>query len=127
MVPRGTVYAVDLEPDMVKYLGERARREKLPNLIAVQAAPGDARLPVVVDLALLVDVYHHLEARTGYFVKLTARRVAVIDFRPDSKLGPRAGRVAPETVKREMAAAGYVLAADYAFLPNQYFLIFAHR
>ena len=44
MVPKGTVYAVDVEPDMVKYLGQRAAREKLKNMIAVAAAPGDALL-----------------------------------------------------------------------------------
>ena len=125
MLPKGTVYAVDLEPDMVKHLQARAQRESLPNLVAVQAAPGDARLPAKVDLALLVDVYHHLDARREYFARLQATRVAIIDFRPDSKVGPRAGRVPPETVKREMAAAGYALAAEHAFLPNQYFLVFA--
>src|SRR5438067_9283983 len=32
MLPTATVYAVDTEPAMVKYLGERAKRESLPNL-----------------------------------------------------------------------------------------------
>jgi len=127
MLPKGTVYAVDLEPDMVKYLGERARREELANLVPVQAAAGDPRLPAKVDLALLVNVYHHLDARTAYFAKLGAARVAIIDFRMDSKAGPRAGRVSPETVKREMAAAGYALGSEHDFLPNQYFLVFAAR
>jgi hypothetical protein len=109
----------------VKHLGARAQREKLANLLPVQASPGDARLPARVDLALLVNVYHHIDARTEYFAKLNTRRVAIVDFRMDSKVGPRTGRVAPETVKREMAAAGYALAAEHAFLPNQYFLVFA--
>jgi len=124
MLPKGRVYAVDLEPDMVKHLGARAKREGLPNLAAVQGAPDEARLPAKVDLALLVDVYHHLEERTNYFAKLDARRVAIIDFRPDATVGPRAGRIAPETVKREMAAASYALSAEHGFLPHQYFLIF---
>src|SRR5574339_638606 len=67
MVPKGTVYAVDVEPDMVKYLGQRAAREKLKNMIAVAAAPGDARLPAQADLVLLVDVYHHIGERERYF------------------------------------------------------------
>jgi len=32
MLSRGRVYAVDIEPDMVRYLGERAQREKSPPL-----------------------------------------------------------------------------------------------
>src|SRR5688572_32918293 len=35
MVPKGKVYAVDVEPDMVRYLAERAQKEKRPNLVAV--------------------------------------------------------------------------------------------
>ena len=45
MLPRGTVYGVDIEPDMVNYLAERARREKLPNVQTITAAADDRRLP----------------------------------------------------------------------------------
>jgi len=130
MLPKGIVYAVDLEPDMVRYLGERAKREGLANLKPVQAAPGDAHLPEKVDLVLLVDVYHHIEARERYFRQLAASlrpgaRIAVIDFRLDSPEGPpKASRIAPEQVKAELARAGYALAAEHDFLSRQYFLVF---
>ena len=130
MVPKGRVYGVDVEPDMVKYLGERARREKRTNLVAVAGAPDDPRLPEKADLVLLVDVYHHIEERERYFRRLQGSlkpggRVAIIDFRLDSPEGPpRAARVAPEQVKAELKAAGYALAAEHRFLPNQYFLVF---
>jgi len=130
MLPKGIVYAVDLEPDMVRYLGERAKREGLANLKPVQAAAGDARLPAKVDLVLLVDVYHHIEARERYFQRLAASllpgaRVAVIDFRLDSPEGPpKAARVPPEQVSAELARAGYALVTEHRFLPRQYFLVF---
>jgi len=130
MLPKGKVYAVDVEPDMVKHLAERARREGRKNLRAVQGAPDDARLPEKVDLILFVDVHHHIDAREQYFRKLRASlkpggRVAIIDFRLDSPEGPpKAARVAPEQVKAELKAAGYSLAEEHGFLPNQYFLIF---
>jgi SAM-dependent methyltransferase len=133
MLPKGTVYAVDLEPGMVRYLGERAKREGLANLKPVQAAAGDARLPGKVDLVLLVDVYHHIEAREGYFRQLAASlrpgaRIAVIDFRLDSPEGPpKAARIAPERVKAEMSGAGYILVEEHRFLPRQYFLVFNKR
>ena len=131
MFPKATVYAVDVEPDMVKYLGERAKREGLKNLKPVQAAAGDARLPAKADLVLLVDVYHHIEDRERYFRKLAASikpggRLAVIDFRLDSPEGPpKEARIAPEKVKAELFAAGYALAGEHGFLPRQYFLVFA--
>jgi SAM-dependent methyltransferase len=130
MLSLGRVYAVDIEPDMVRYLGERARREKLQNLIPVTGAPDDPRLPEKVDLILLVDVYHHIDARPDYFRRLRESlrpggRVAVIDFKLDSPQGPpRAARIAPDTVEAEMKTAGYTLAAEHPFLPRQYFLVF---
>lgn len=130
MLKMGRVYAVDLEPAMVKHLAERAKREALPNLVAIQASAGSPRLPAKVDLVLLVDVYHHIEARERYFRDLrpslkTGGRIAIIDFRLDAPEGPPvAARIAPERVKAEMAKAGYALVAEHGFLPRQYFLVF---
>ncbi len=130
MLKGGRVYAVDIEPAMVKHLAGRAKREGLANLVPVAAAAGSPRLPAKVDLALLVDVYHHVEGREGYFRELRRAlkpggRVAIIDFRLDSPDGPpREARIAPERVKAEMQKAGYALAAEHAFLPRQYFLVF---
>jgi predicted methyltransferase len=130
MVSKGRVYGVDVEPGMVKHLAERAKREKRVNLVAVAGAPDDPRLPEKADLVLLVDVYHHIEERSRYFRRLQASlkpggRVAIIDFRLDSPEGPpKAARVAPEKVSAELKAAGYRLAKQHGFLPNQYFLVF---
>ena len=133
MHPRATVYAVDVEADMVRYLGERASREGIKNLKPVAGLAEDPRLPEKVDLALFVDVYHHIERREAYFRRLAGSlkpgaRVAVIDFRLDSPEGPpKAARVAPERVKKELDAAGYALEAEHGFLPHQYFLVFSPR
>lgn len=130
-VSAGRVYAVDVEPGMVKHLAARAKQMGLANVSAVQGAPDDARLPAKVDLVLLVDVYHHIDAREAYFAKLRdslkpGARVAVIDFNQASPVGPpRSARIAPDRVEKEMRAAGYVPIATHDFLPNQYFLVFA--
>ena len=130
MVPRGRVYAIDTEPDMVKHLAERAKREGLTNLTAVKGEPADARIPAPADLIIMVDVFHHVENRERYFAKLreslkAGGRVAIIDFRMDSPEGPpRAARIAPEQVKAELARAGYTLVGEHGFLPRQYFLVF---
>jgi SAM-dependent methyltransferase len=128
-VPRGRVIGVDIEPDMVHYLAQRARREGLANLQAQLGAPDDARLPVKADLVLLVDTYHHVAAREAYFRRLrgslrAGARLAIIDFRPDSPYGPPpGGRVPPAQAKRELARAGFELLAEHDFLPYQYFLV----
>ena len=129
-VPEGRVYAVDIERDMVHFLTERARREKLENVAPIQGAPDDPRLPENVDLVLLVNTFHHIEDREAYFARLrdslaAGARVAIIDFRFDSPIGPpKPTRLAAEEVTREMKAAGYELAEEHPFLLNQYFLIF---
>ncbi len=130
MAPEGRVYGVDTEPDMVKYLADRAKREGLKNVTAVAGAPGDPRLPEKVDLIIMVDVFHHVEDRDRYFRRLRdslkpGGRIAIIDFRMDSPDGPpKSARIAPDRVKTEMKGAGYALVQEHAFLPNQYFLVF---
>ena len=133
MLPRAKVYAVDIEPDMVRFLESRAQREGLPNVIALKGEAADPRLPEKVDLVLLVNVYHHIEAREDYFRRLRAAlrpggRVAIVDFKLESPVGPpRAGRIAQEVVTAEMKAAGYAEPTAHGFLPYQYFLVFAPR
>jgi predicted methyltransferase len=133
MLPKGTVYAVDIEPDMVRYLGERAKREGLRNLKPITGGPDSPRLPAKADLILLVDVYHHIDKRERYFRSLATSlkpggRLVVVDFRLDSPEGPpKEARIAPERVKAELAAAGYALAQEHGFLPRQYFLVFTPR
>ncbi len=130
MVPKGRVYGVDTEPDMVKYLAGRAKREGLNNITAVNGTPGDPRLPEKVDLIIMVDVFHHVGDRDRYFRRLRESlkpggRIAIIDFRMDSPDGPpQSVRIAPDRVKTELKGAGYALVQEHAFLPNQYFLIF---
>jgi cyclopropane fatty-acyl-phospholipid synthase-like methyltransferase len=132
-LPAGRVFGADLEPDMVRYLNERAAREKLPNLSSHVAAADDPRIPVPVDLALVLNTYHHIGRRQGYFSRLKKSlkphgRVAIVDFKPDSPIGPpKRHRIAAKAVADEMTRAGYALEASPDFLPYQYLLIFRPR
>ena len=113
MVPKGRVYGVDIEPDMVKYLAERADRESLKNLNALMGTPTDPRLPEKADLIVMVNVFHHIADRERYFRNLRGSlkpggRIAIIDHNMDSREGPpRSARIAPERVKAELKSAGY--------------------
>jgi len=129
-IPDGKVFAADVEPDMVRYLGERAQREQAANLLPVQSSADAANLPEPVDLILVVDTYHHIGHRTQYFAKLKSSlrpgaRLAIIDFKADSPNGPPVQhRISPEKVTEELAAAGFTLVESHDFLPRQYFLVF---
>lgn len=112
-VPQGQVIATDLEPDMVRYLGERAQRESLANIRAVVTPADDPQLaPNSVDRILVADVWHHVDGRPAYARKLAAAlkpggQLVIVDFKLDAKRGPPAKfRLAPEAVIAELAGAG---------------------
>ena len=132
---KGMVYAVDIEPAMLKYNEEMVEHLHTPyNAKFVVAKPDDPLLPPKsVDLVFLCNTYHHLEKRADYFKRVQAAltkngRVAIIDFYHDDRSGPlgfpKDHLVPRDTVMQEMAEAGYKLSKEHAFLPRQYFLEF---
>lgn len=131
-VPEGKVLGVDLEPTMVDYLVKRARDGGLENVEGVVAKADDPALTEPVDLALIVDTYHHISDRPAWLGKLKASlkpggKVAVVDFKMgDIPVGPpESGRLAPEVVGAELAAAGFRrITRDEGTLPHQYVLVY---
>ena len=58
----GTVYAVDIQPEMIKLLERQMSRRGAANVKPVLGGLTDPRLPPgSIDLALMVDVYHEFE------------------------------------------------------------------
>ena len=132
-VPRGQVIATDLEPEMVRFLRQRARREQLPNLRALQATPAASGLAAgSVDRILLVHVWHHLAEPGEYARGLAAAlrpggRLLVADFSPTAHRGPPAHlRVGPEAVVAALESAGLSARVSPIALPDQY-LVEARR
>jgi SAM-dependent methyltransferase len=127
------VYAVDIEPSMVEHTLGRAKQEQLGNVFGVKADSDRTNLPAPVDVALIVDTFHHLPNRVAYFQALKQQlkpsaRVAIIDWRKDSPEGPPVEfRYSPEQISAELAQAGFALVESHDFLPRQHFLIFRAR
>ena len=127
---RPTVYAVDIEKAMVDYVRQRAAKEGLKQVVAVQASASSANLPEPVDVVLVVDTYHHIPDRPVYFRELRksmkpAARLAIIDFRKGAPSGPpEEFRFTPEEITAELKQAGFSLQAQHGFLPRQLFLIY---
>jgi SAM-dependent methyltransferase len=128
--PKGRVLALDVEPDMVRYLNERIAREKLVNVEAKQAALADPGLaPGSVDRILIVDTWHHIAERKAYAAKLKEAlrpggAVFIVDFRLDAKEGPpKEHRIGPEDVSAELQAAGLAVEVPMTTLPQQYIVI----
>jgi cyclopropane fatty-acyl-phospholipid synthase-like methyltransferase len=127
-VPSGKVIATDLEPDMVRYLEERARREQLPNLTAVRATEAGSGLPASsVDRVLVVDVWHHLRDRVAYARDLAAAlrpggKLVIVDFTLEAQRGPpRDHRLPAAAIVGDLAAAGFAAPRlSPIALPDQY-------
>jgi SAM-dependent methyltransferase len=125
-----TVYAVDIEPSMIGYLGKRAQKENLKNVVPVLAAPDKTNLPQPVDLIVAVNTYHHIPNRIPYFRELREQmkpsaRLVIIDWRKDSPDGPPPEfRFTPEQIGAELSKAGFIFSAKHDFLPRQHFLIY---
>lgn len=126
-VPAGEVLATDVEPDMVRYLNERAHREKLPNLRAVQSTHTATGLAAAsVDRILVVHVWHHLDERERHARELAAAlrpggKLMIVDFSLAGHRGPPAHmRVPPEVVVAELASAGLSASVSPVALPDQY-------
>jgi ubiquinone/menaquinone biosynthesis C-methylase UbiE len=130
--PGGLVLAIDPEPDMVRYLGRRAAKDGLANVLPILGLPEEPFLPRErVDRVLVVDTYHHIDDRLAYFGRMRKAlapggRVAIVDFhkRPLPVGPPPEHKIERQVVVDEMTQAGYRLADEKTTLPYQYFLIF---
>jgi ubiquinone/menaquinone biosynthesis C-methylase UbiE len=125
--PAGHVLALDVEPDMVAHLRDRAAKEQLTNVEAKQVAADDPGLPPSsVDRILVVDTWHHIANRVDYAARLAVAlkhggQVFVVDFTREAKHGPPPEhRVPPEEVARTLETAGLVVRSVDAGLSDQY-------
>lgn len=128
--PAGTVIATDVEPNMVRYLEDRAKRDGWTNVRAVQSAPADPTLgAATADRILIVDVWHHLADRVAYARKLAAAlrpggTIAIVDFTLETERGPpKAHRLAADAIIAELAQAGLAAEVVPEQLPDQYVII----
>jgi ubiquinone/menaquinone biosynthesis C-methylase UbiE len=130
--PAGLVYATDVQDEMIEALDQRVAEHGLDNVRVVRATFDDPTLPqTCCDLVFFSSVYKEIDGRVDYMKKVArllrpGARVAILEFRPGAPGGgpPPGDRLAPETVARELANAGYTLVATRDFLPRQYLLVF---
>jgi len=131
----GLVYAVDVDTFTMAILGYKIQKEGLTNVRAILGEPHDPLLPQAsTDLIFLCDTYMFIGNRGEYLARLKGLlkdrgRLAIISFKKvETPEGPPLDmRVSRETTIREVEQAGFVLAAEYFFLPHQYFLVFGKR
>jgi ubiquinone/menaquinone biosynthesis C-methylase UbiE len=128
----GSVYAVDINSEAVRYVDKRARKEGLHNVKTILSKSDDPQLPAnQIDSVLMLKTYHEVDKPIDLLRNLRG------SLRPGAKVGiiDRNGNgenhgVARDVVIKEASEAGYVLQSQYDFVKGDgmdYFLVFAAK
>jgi len=129
--PNGLVYAEDIQPQMIEYIGRRVQREGLANVRTVLGTAQDPRLPAGIDVVLIMDVYQEIEDPVTLLrnVERSLRpqgRIGIVNFiKGGGGPGPAPDeRVDPDVVIRTAASAGLQLTSREVVQPFLYLLVF---
>jgi cyclopropane fatty-acyl-phospholipid synthase-like methyltransferase len=124
----GRVYAVDINPEAVQHIKDRAQGEKLNNIESILGKEDDPLLPANrIDAVLVLKTYHEVAKPVTLLRNLRAA------LRPGAKVGiiDRNGNgenhgVQKKIVIQEAAEAGYQLSGTHDFVKDDmdYFLVF---
>ena len=132
MVGTGKVFAVDVEPEMIGYLNERIKQEKLSRIVPVLSTEQKVSLPEnTVDIMLLVDVYH--EFSYPYEMALSMRaalkpggKLVLVEFRSEDQTVPikTIHKMSETQAIKELRAAGFTFDKNIDNLPWQHCMVF---
>lgn len=128
----GKVLAVDIQPEMLTLLRERAKAENVSNVEPILSSVIDPGLPANgVDLILLVDVYHefsHPEHMLQELRKSLAPggRIALVEYREEDPLVPikPLHKMSKKQMLKEYLPNGFRLVEEYDALPWQHVMFF---
>jgi cyclopropane fatty-acyl-phospholipid synthase-like methyltransferase len=128
----GTVYAVDINPEAIRYIDQRTKKEHLQNIKTILSQPDDPELPPdSIDSVLMLKAYHEIAHPVVLLKNLRS------SLKPGAKIGiiDRNGNgenhgVSKDVIVREASEAGYELRDTQDFVKADgmdYFLIFTVR
>ena len=132
----GTVYAVDIQPEMVRLLQQQMTQRGAANVKAILGTHTDPRLPeATLDLALMVDVYHELEYPYEMLDSITRAlksggRLVFVEFKGNDPSVPiKPLHTMTEAQVRREAAAVHALEWQKTVgdLPWQHVIVFRKR
>jgi len=131
-VPRGRVYAVDIQPEMLAFIRERIGDSGQDNVRPVLGTTTDPGLePASVDLAFIVDAYHEFShpREMGEALVRSLRpggQLILIEYRAEDRSVPikPLHKMSETQVRREMEAIGLTWIATEDYLPQQHVLVF---
>lgn len=128
----GTVYAVDIQQEMLDYMRKRLNGSGWKNVLLLLGDMDDPKLPPgSLDIAIFLSTYHEIARPLDFLRKLNVAlkpqgKVAILEFSDESPIGPPVKfRLPEEIVINELEQSGFTLVRKHTFLvPCQYFLVF---
>lgn len=131
-VPKGKVYAVDIQPEMLAMMQEKKKKEGIENVALVQGDLMSPNLPEnAVDMILFVDVYHELShpremMEAIYRSMKPGARVVLVEYRMEDPKVPikKLHKMSIRQAKKEMKAVGLKFDENISNLPWQHCMIF---
>lgn len=126
---KGVVYAVDIDPELIKYVERTAQEQKLTNIKPILASETDPKLPEPVDLIAIIDTLHHIGNQAAYLKGLKkylkpGGRVAIIDFSKNWPAGHEKMIYTVNDLDGWMTAAGFKRVEQHDFLDNNFFVVY---
>src|SRR5262249_25635219 len=126
---KGVVYAVDIDPELLKHVERAAQEQKLSNIKPILASETDPKLPEPVDLITIIDTLHHIGNPAEYLKGLKkylrpGARSAVIDLSSDWPAGHEKMIYTENALNGCMTAAGFKRVEQHDFLDNNFFVVY---
>jgi len=131
----GTVFAVDIQQEMLDLLTNKLAAEKIFNVKPVLGTETDPKLPPgKVDLILLVDVYHEFDFPFEMTEAMTRAlkpggRLVFVEFRGEDPDVPikRVHKMTEAQVRKEMGVHPLEWVETIATLPRQHIIVFRKK
>jgi arsenite methyltransferase len=126
---KGLVYAIDVDPGLLKHVEKTAADQKITNIKTILAAEDDPKIPEKVDLIIIIDTLHHIGNQGPYLKGLKkylkrGGRVAIVDFSNEWPAGHESMRYSLDQLEGWMKDAGFKRAEKHDFLNNNFFVIY---
>jgi len=131
-LPKGKVYAIDIEPEMIRHIHHKAVSNNIQNIEVVLSTPDNPHIPEDVDFVFICDVLHHVKSRGDWLKAVFSQmkndsKLVLIEFK-EGKLpeGPPEDMKIPlEKMVSITTNAGFInLKQNNELLPYQYYLEF---
>lgn len=134
-VAPGTVYAVDVQPEMVQMLAKLSREPRYTTIKPVLSTVDNVKLPASsVDLAIMVDVYHELEYPLEVMRSLVTAlkpggRVVFVEYRAEDRDVPikELHKMSERQIRREAEVHPLTWERTANVLPWQHIVIFRKK